>query len=110
MSSSTIGFTGILNPANSCFMNAAVQCLSNARELRDYFLRKKIFLLLFKLIVFYSIDCSYLSEINRTNPLGMKGAMAEEFSNVIQNLWKGKYNYINANQLRVCLIQNLIIL
>ncbi len=33
-----IGFTGIYNPANSCFMNAAIQCLSNTCELRDYFL------------------------------------------------------------------------
>ena len=41
-STSTIGFTGICNSANSCFMNAAIQCLSNTRELRDYFLRKKI--------------------------------------------------------------------
>lgn len=38
-----IGYTGIYNPANSCFMNAALQCLSNTRELRDYFLRKHIF-------------------------------------------------------------------
>ena len=36
----SMGFTGINNPANSCFMNAAVQCLVNTRELRDYFLRK----------------------------------------------------------------------
>jgi hypothetical protein len=41
-SSLTIGFTGIHNPANSCFMNAALQCLSNTRELRDYFLRKSV--------------------------------------------------------------------
>ena len=38
-STTEIGFTGIYNPANSCFMNAALQCLSNTRELRDYFLR-----------------------------------------------------------------------
>jgi len=40
-STTTIGYTGIYNPANSCFMNAALQCLSNTRELRDYFLRMK---------------------------------------------------------------------
>lgn len=40
-----IGFTGIYNPANSCFMNAAIQCLSNTRELRDYFLSKEVFML-----------------------------------------------------------------
>ncbi|CAF2742050.1 unnamed protein product [Rotaria sp. Silwood2] len=77
------GYTGIHNPANSCFMNAAVQCLSNTRELRDYFLQ-----------LCYSV------EINRVNPLGMKGAMAEEFGNIIKDLWAGKYSYIIANQLR----------
>ena len=40
-------------------------------------------------------------EINRTNPLGMKGEMAEEFGHTMQNLWCGKYNYIIANKLRV---------
>lgn len=78
-----IGYTGIYNPANSCFMNAALQCLSNTRELRDYFL-----------------NALYCAEINRTNPLGMKGIMAEEFANVIQNLWSGQSSYINANRLR----------
>ena len=43
-----------------------------------------------------------MSELNRTNPLGMKGAMAEEFGSIIKNLWSGKSNYINANRLRVC--------
>ncbi|CAF3885372.1 unnamed protein product [Adineta steineri] len=80
---SSIGYTGIYNPANSCFMNAALQCLSNTRELRDYFLKSY-----------------YCVELNRTNPLGMKGIMAEEFATVIKNLWSGTYNHINANRLR----------
>ncbi|CAF0807692.1 unnamed protein product [Rotaria sordida] len=82
-SPSSIGYTGIYNPANSCFMNAAIQCLSNTRELRDYFLQS-----------YYTI------ELNRVNPLGMKGAMAEEFGRIIKELWAGKYNYIIANQIR----------
>ncbi len=32
----------------------------------------------------------------------MKGTMAEEFATTIKNLWNGKYNWINANRLRVC--------
>jgi hypothetical protein len=35
----------------------------------------------------------------------MKGAMAEEFGVLIKNLWNGKYNWTNANRLRVCLIK-----
>jgi ubiquitin C-terminal hydrolase len=52
----TIGYTGIFNPANSCFMNAALQCLSNTCELRDYFLSTKYFfwkLFFFELIFFF---------------------------------------------------------
>jgi hypothetical protein len=52
----------------------------------------------------YYIESWYLSEMNRTNPLGMKGAMAEEFGGLIKNLWSGKYNWINANRLRVCFL------
>jgi hypothetical protein len=31
--------------------------------------------------------------------------MAEEFGSLIRNLWNGKYNWTNANRLRVCLIE-----
>jgi len=78
-----VGFTGIHNPANSCFMNAAIQCLSNTRELRDYFLA----------------NC-YLNEINQQNPLGMKGEMAEELAWVLKSLWAGDQSYVYANKLR----------
>lgn len=94
------GYTGIYNPANSCFMNAALQCLSNTRELRDYFLGRRSFL--FR--EFYSnlqIESRHLTEINRTNPLGMKGAMAEEFGHVIKSLWNRQSSFTYANLLRV---------
>ncbi len=31
--------------------------------------------------------------------------MAEEFAALMKNLWSGKYNWTNANRLRVCLIE-----
>jgi hypothetical protein len=85
-------------------MNAALQCLSNTRELRDYFLRMKIFLLKSLLNSFFflmKIESYYLVELNRTNPLGMQGAMAEEFANLIKNLWSGQTSFTYANVLRV---------
>ena len=55
-------YTGLCNFANNCFMNSVVQCLSNTRELRDYF-----------------IEGRYLADINATNPLGFKGELAKCF-------------------------------
>ncbi len=34
----------------------------------------------------------------------MKGVVAKEFGNLIKNLWSGKYNWTNGDQLRVCAI------
>ena len=57
-------------------MNSVVQCLSNTRELRDYF-----------------IEGRYLADINTTNPLGFKGELAKCFSGIIRKLWLGEYEY-----------------
>lgn len=67
------GATGLSNLGNTCFLNAAVQCLSNTDVLREYFLRK-----------------CYRAEINRTNVLGSKGAIAIAQGQLIQRLWCGK--------------------
>ena len=46
-------------------------------------------------------ESRYLDEINRLNPLGMKGEMAEELASVIKDLWAAEHSYIYANRLRV---------
>ena len=35
-----IGYTGLENLGNTCYLNSIVQCLVNSRKLRDYFLGK----------------------------------------------------------------------
>ncbi|PVU96106.1 hypothetical protein BB561_001382 [Smittium simulii] len=71
------GLCGLVNLGNTCYMNSALQCLSNTWELTDYFLSDV-----------------FLTQINRGNPLGMKGRFAEEYSVFLKNLWginKGVY-------------------
>jgi len=51
-------------------MNCAIQCLSNIKELTEYFLSQK-----------------YKEEINEKNPLGTEGKLAKKFAYVIKKLW-----------------------
>ncbi|WVQ83635.1 hypothetical protein IAT38_005776 [Cryptococcus sp. DSM 104549] len=64
------GLVGLQNLGNTCFMNSAVQCLSNTQELCQYFL-----------------SGVYTDELNRDNPLGMSGQIAEAFGQTVENLW-----------------------
>uniref|UniRef100_A0A673ZSH9 Ubiquitin carboxyl-terminal hydrolase n=1 Tax=Salmo trutta TaxID=8032 RepID=A0A673ZSH9_SALTR len=71
------GLCGLSNLGNTCFMNSALQCLSNACPLTEYFLNDQ-----------------YEAEINRENPLGMRGEIAEAYADLVKQMWLSRSSYV----------------
>lgn len=67
------GATGLTNLGNTCYMSSAIQCLSATEPLSSYFLK----------------GC-HLGEINLTNPIGTKGALARQYGRLLRQLWARK--------------------
>lgn len=66
---SKIGAVGLQNLGNSCYMNAALQCLTHTSELTTYFL-----------------SGVYRWEVNSTNPLGTGGQIARSYAALLNSL------------------------
>lgn len=73
--------------APSVSVSLSPQCLSNTSPLTEYFLR----------------SC-YVDELNFSNPLGMKGEIAEAYADVLKQMWSGRHQSVvpRVFKVRVC--------
>lgn len=66
----TMNVKGMDNIGNSCYLNAAVQCLSNTSEFTEFMLTGK-----------------WQADANAANPIGTDGKLLAEYVRLIHKLW-----------------------
>lgn len=66
------------------FLFPQFQCLSNASPLTEYFLNDQ-----------------YEAEINRENPLGMRGEIAEAYADLVKQMWLSRSSYVAPRSFKV---------
>jgi ubiquitin C-terminal hydrolase len=77
------GRVGLDNLGNSCYMNASIQCLSNSLAFTNFIVNDNVGIL-----------------INKDNPLGHKGKIANAYLNTLKNLWCGSKKSFRAEYLK----------
>ena len=65
-------------------MNSALQCLSNCVPLTEYFLAG-----------------NHKEELNRNNPLGMRGEIANAYAGLLNQIWNEQYSSVAPRQFKM---------
>ena len=84
------GVVGLTNLGNTCFLNAAVQCLSHSLPLQQYLLSNV-----------------FINEVNKTNFMGNKGRVPIAFAALMRALYSSKPYSIHSPRNLRALIQEL---
>ncbi|KAJ9446023.1 Ubiquitin carboxyl-terminal hydrolase 10 [Diplonema papillatum] len=82
-SAGTPGQCGLRNVGNTCFMNSALQCTNACEKLTRYYLSGR-----------------YAADINKKNPLGSHGRLAEEYAKLMRAMWSGNHTWVEPSRLK----------
>lgn len=81
---------GIDNLGNSCYISAAIQCLSNTRELSEFMLTDQ-----------------WQKDANTINPIGTEGQLLLHYVQIAHKLWDSDYkSLVEVGDFKKCLDKN----
>ena len=77
------GIVGLANMGNTCYLNSALQCLSNTYELTKYVLTD-----------------TYSAEINKTNKMGYSGELVQAYAKFVYSMWNNDENVVTPHYIK----------